>query len=266
MKARVMACLVAILASNAPVQASAALVTMTNCREVFAFVDVDRHALDAYVPERFELYGEPSDPNAQVMVTSRYCDSMTINGATRRDTHEARFGAVVTRPKASTTNCGTPDIDVCNFYTFFWAADNPQLVGWLRDGTGMGPDVTLYVKELHHAYSHVVPPTYESVEVVAPPPTPSPFRISGRVTKTVDVGSLTANWWAETDKGIVRLQGTTPAQEFGYGEGEVTPTAEGTLMSDLFDGAEAFSGPFTASGLRQLTYSKSLVDPCRPCS
>lgn len=83
------------------------------------------------------------------------------------------------------------------------------------------------------------------------------------------MGRLTANWWAESEEGIVRFEGTTPAQEFGYGDGKVEPTSEDTLMWELLGGrAREFRSPFAASGVEDLTYTKCVhvrdsLDACR---
>lgn len=153
--------------------------TASECREVFAFIRVDSAAVDGYVPPTFPLYVGAEDGQAQVMVTHRYCASMTIAGARRAGTSEARFGAVVKRPHDSTNDCGPPNVDICNFYMFFWATDHPQLVGWLREGTGLAPEIAMYVKDLRHAYSPLVPGAYDRVDVVAPAPTPSPIPALG---------------------------------------------------------------------------------------
>ena len=268
-------------AEAAPSRARPASAQLQDCQEVAAFVSAPAERVMRHLPagwDRTFTLQRDAFGNALLSVLAVRCDRVRVSaGDPGRPTTWSVFSAVVESPDGQDcfTAGGVPKelVHLCNWYPFFWVADNPLLVDWLRHGTPSFP--ALYVAGLRYDedFARGGGLSDPAFSFQAPAPTPSPFRM------TADAGAPllaceppflsvcsrfhpAGRYWFATGTGIVKV--AVGGSDFRTGraaDGRVAPEP-GTAMADIF-GAD--SRPFENAGLfasnasEDASYTKEVV-------
>jgi hypothetical protein len=206
-------------------------VDSSGCREVANVGLAPTANLRPLVPAQFSLAGGTSETTPFVVRTVR-CDSVSVDGDKGRPTLLVQIGAVILPPD------GDGDI---NNYTLYYDTDNAhlaeglahrgvpaRLVPQLEESLALNPDGS-------GDYRFVVPPPFGPALVFAgpvgaPSTTPIPF---------------TANWWATSDQGTVKMASDYP--ELFYNGNSVSLTLpESSALAGTLDASTVSSWPALA--------------------
>lgn len=217
------------------------------CREVFAFPQVPYEHADALVPEGYTVrrFGDEKTGPARLLITTRYCEKLTVGGRTVRDAIDSyitvgldeRFPpAIGAKPHESfivpweerSEIPGDEGVLRLESYLVQWVTNNELHAEWLKESTGLGDQVHL-VRGLRYAYNPaLIPGDTFNFFFEVPAPAPSRFHVEAKVTApgpaAWDVG---LNLWADTHRGILNIFG-----EHYKGADQLFGPAEGTITSD----------------------------------
>lgn len=249
--------------ADAPTREGAVL---SDCETVNAFLEVQEENVRAHVPEAFEPYGEGA---SLVFVHPFRCKSMTSHGGSG-EMIAAYFAAVIERPPGSdsvgcsvSSQLGGNEDDqtgICDWYLFFAVSNNRHFVNWLRE-IGLG-EKAVYVPDLVYDYQ----PENAGVNFrfSAPPPTPSPFEMTGVLAQAPAEGTASpmANWWDDLSGGS-SLRITAPNEGLGtsWGTVVVTPQPE-TAMAQMFGtSSKVTSNPLVSGAVDCVAYRSIVLEP-----
>jgi hypothetical protein len=192
---------------------------------------------------RYRILGE--ELGAAILVVRIFaCDSVKVPGSRPTPTLGAQFGVTLESPDGTGRAFGSDAC--CNWYTFFWVTNNRPFAKWLKNGTGLR-GVVRYVKHLAYRHQPILGSGTAAIYFTASRPTPSPFELQATVV-TPDPWpgiEISPNWWAETQKGSIRIANHVPAFRGYPANGEIR-TRPGTRMAALFDAERRlFGSPFS---------------------
>jgi hypothetical protein len=205
-------------------------VDSSGCREVANVGLAPTANLRPRVPAQFSLVGDASETTGFVVRTVR-CDSVSVNGDKGRPTLLVQIGAVIVAPD------GDGDI---NNYTLYYDTDNAHLATALAH-RGVPARVVPQLEESltlnadgSGNYRFVVPPPFEPSLVFAGP--------VGAPSLTTP---FTANWWAASDQGTVKMASDYP--ELVYSGDSVSLTLpECSALGRTLDATTVSSWPVLA--------------------
>lgn len=258
--------LVAPASHAAGKQETGGLATLNGCQDSYAPIPASAADTRTYAPEvdqaRYRIYGE--QVGAAILVVRIFaCESVKVRGSRPRPTLGAQFGVTLESPDGTGRVYGSDAC--CNWYTFFWVTDNRAFAKWLKDGTALG-GVVRYVKRGRLVYRRK--PTEGSgttaVYFAAKPPTPSPFELEATVLPVPLLAmDILPNWWAQTERGSIKIANRVPGFRAYEASGEVRARA-GTRMAALFRGErKSFGSPFSYGRWNRSVTTKEVLPAAR---
>jgi hypothetical protein len=196
--------------------------TTEGCHEVHAVISApaERVRQVGRVPDRFRLRGEQRGVG-EVSVDTLSCDSIAVDG-TAAPTKFTVFEVLLDPPD-------WVGVDPCcaSRYLFRLVTDNPNMARYLRQGSGVGPDVIAYSPDLEQRFGPLVGTTGSYFFS-----TPD-YELDATVTDPEPAGVTTAvRWWHETPRGMANLHQWLDGVRLGPAVVQVTPRP-GTLLAEM---------------------------------
>jgi hypothetical protein len=206
-------------------------VDFAGCREVANVAYAPTANIRPLVPAQFTLLGDTS-PTTPFVVRAVHCDSTSVDGGPGKAGDLIQIGALIVAPD------GDGDI---NNYTLYYDTTDGQLASHLAQ---------------RGVPARVVPQLEESLQVNADGSgqyhfaVPAPFE--PQLTFDGPVGPpsatsipFTANWWATSEAGTVKMASTFP-QLFANGDGVVLTLPEGSRPAGILGTTTVSDWPFLA--------------------
>lgn len=178
----------ALLALGAPIaeaQMTPTVIRETNCIAITANPKVPRENIDYLVAPAFRDKIATDSDLVPLAIQAIHCEALTIGDSPPRETTWVVFRVPLGEEPDEERAQPQPHVDV---YELWFASDNREYVNLWRSEGGAGPDA-VYVPDL--VFDLELDPTGLGgrFELIAPAPTPSPFRIVGEVSRDI-VGPL----------------------------------------------------------------------------
>src|SRR5215471_4421350 len=211
-----------MLATADPVSDNNFAVDFTDCVESIGVTLVPTKRARAYVPAQFILAGE-GQPVTPLVVRTARC-SISIDGDKPRSGEITQIGAVIVPPDF------TGDI---NNYTFWYYTSDEKLATQLRKA-GVSAQ---HVPTIDYDFEQ----DDNSLMVRVPRPGAPRFVLSGTVQPSPNsAGSFLANWWQQTESGVVKMSTNVPVINIGGGDLTLTTDPNSPLGQLIGAGATAF--------------------------
>lgn len=186
-------------------------VEFRDCVESIGVTMVSTSKARTYVPNQFILAGEGKPVTPLVVRTAR-CNSVATAGQKAKTSEIVQIGAVIVPPDF------TGDI---NNYTIWYSTTDEKLATQL---SRVGVNAKL-VPTIDYKYSG-----NSSFSVRVPMPSEPRFTLSGTVQPSPSpAASFTANWWRETNTGVVKMSTKVPVIKIGGANHSLNTEPTGSL-------------------------------------
>jgi hypothetical protein len=197
-------------------------VDFTNCLESIGVTLVPTERARAYVPAPFILAGE-GQPVTPLVVRTARC-AAAVDGDKPGAAEIVQIGAVIVPPD------GTGDI---NNYTFWYYTSDPKLATQLRKA---GVSVQ-HTPTIDYDFDQ----DDNSFMVRVPRPGAPRFVLSGTVQPSpTPAGSFLANWWQQTENGVVKMSTSVPVINIGGADLTLTTDPSSPLGQLIGGGVTGF--------------------------
>ena len=200
--------------------------SLQDCTELIGLGPVPMSAVRPLAPANYFII--PFDTGVAGLVVRAAECQINVGGGPARPVRIAQIGVAIASPD------GTGQI---NNYTLLYATNDSRLAGALQDlGLAVGLD-PLLAYEFNSA-------TGEVYVAVAPPGVPAYF-LSGSASNPPSGGDpVTANWWAQTRRGTLKMATSIPAISYGFPTSTVLHTSRASLLGGIIGGNTDASFPF----------------------
>lgn len=187
-------------------------VEFSDCVESIGVTLAPTERVRTYVPDRFILVGE-GQPLTPLVVRTARCNGIATADHKEKSAEIVQIGAVIVPPDL------TGDI---NNYTIWYSTSAEKLATQLSK---VGINAQL-MPTIDYQYQ----PGTSSFSVQVPMPGEPRLTLSGTVQpSSAQAGSFTANWWQETDTGVVKMSTNVPIIKIGFADLTLTTEEAGPL-------------------------------------
>ena len=177
------------------------------------------------IPEQFRLRGEEGG-SAQLMLSTFHCATVTVAGA-GRETMFAELVALLDPP-----DYVERDDPCCSRYLLQEVANNADVVQWIQERGGLGPDVIAYSPELARSFDPLLCTADPDYSFTTPE---YEFRAATACHGPVDAPT-SVRFWHESPGGMTELHFWAPIR---FAAAEVQVEARpGTLLTELLGTSE----------------------------
>lgn len=216
----------AITLLPAPANASSGDPTGFGCEGVLALLPAPAANVLPLVEPAFQPYVVQASGNATVFAASEACDEMRRGARSTPDSAYAIVGVALSAPDGT---------DGTHFYLLSWTSNDPNLVSWLKAGTGLGDRAQLS-EHLSFSLATIdggVGPDMWDWSFTSPSPSPDAFAVEASAIEPAAEPGGHAVFWRGTEGGTLRIQ-TVPVREaFGPASGTLDPSGTSELAAAL---------------------------------
>jgi hypothetical protein len=197
------------------------VVEFTNCVESIGVTLLPTVQIEAMIPDGFVVVGT-GQPVTPIVVRTARC-GISVDGRHVRTGSVVQIGAVIVPPDF------TGDID--NYTLLYYTSDNKLA----QELTNLGIPAQ-FVPTIDYDLISGQHDDPDQLHVTVPRSGQPLLSISGEVIPShVPAGTFTANWWARTRRGTIRMQTFVPEISIGTADLQLTVPA-GSSLSELIGG------------------------------
>lgn len=233
-----------------------------NCDFLVPQIDQPAGQVRPFVPLHFTL-DENALGMAPVQVGAVECEKLTIYGREHRRVRWVFLRVGIRHPDNDPS-------EPINGYTIWIASDNLDFVKFFREQGKLPNENAVHVSNLVFNYYSAT----KRVEIVAPPPTPAPFKMTAKVIgdRTEVVPVLIANYWSIARGGRMKEVSTIRGIELApteIGTGTLTIDDPNSDMAAIFcdsDNLVEFNDSYGSFQDGEFTVEFQEVEDIRPPS